>query len=148
MSDILLLSTNDGGEIVCENGIIEMTAGFETAVFLSLHAGNIADNGTQATKKQTWWGNLLEENNPDGKIISQFQNILSGLPATPENLIKAKNAAAADLAWLTATGIADKIEISATIPVQNRIAVEINVFKDGAKLYGTKYEENWKGMAA
>jgi len=146
MSDVLLLSTNDGGDIICENGIIQMTAGFETAVFLSLHAGNLADNGTQATKKYTWWGNLLEENNIDEKIISQFQNILSGLPATPENLIKVKQAANADLAWLISTGIADKIEIIATIPAQNRISVEINIMKDSSKLYGTKYEENWKGI--
>ncbi|MDD5353085.1 MAG: phage GP46 family protein [Candidatus Omnitrophica bacterium] len=148
MSDVLLVSTNDGGDIICENGIIEMTAGFETAVFISLHAGNLKDDGTQATKKYTWWGNLLEDNNPDGKIISRFQNILSGLPATPENLIKAKQAAMQDLEWLTSTGISDKIEISATIPAQNRIAVEINILKDGAKLYGTTFELNWKGMTA
>ncbi len=148
MSDVLLQSTNDGGDIVCENGIIEMTAGFETAVFISLHAGNLSDNGTQATKKYTWWGNLLEENNPDGKIISQFQNILSGLPATPENLIKAKQAAMQDLAWLTTTGISDKIEISATIPAQNKISVEIIILKESTKLYETKYEENWKGMSS
>ncbi|GAG06443.1 unnamed protein product, partial [marine sediment metagenome] len=62
--DILLLSTKDGGDINIESGLIEMTAGFETAVYLSLFGGNIEDDGTEATKSKTWWGNLLETDNP------------------------------------------------------------------------------------
>lgn len=145
--DILIYSTEDGGEINFNSGVIEMTKGFESIVYLLLFGGNIADNGTDATKDKEWWGNKLEQNNPEKRLHSRFQNLIFGLPATPANLKRLKLAAEQDLAILISEKIVDKIDIELTIPLKNRIAGEIILWKDEKKLYETTFEQNWKGQA-
>lgn len=146
--DVLLQSTLDGGEINFTDGIIEMTTGFETMVYLLLFGGNIADDGTTATEKKEWWGNKLEENNSDRKIHSRTQNLIHGLPATPENLLLLEEAARQDLSILISEKIVDKIEMYFSIPSKNRVNMVIIGWKDENKLFETEFEENWKGMAA
>jgi len=144
--DILIYSTEDGGEINFNSGILETTKGFESLVYLLLFGGNISDDGTKATEKKEWWGNKLETNNPERKIHSRFQNLIHGIPATPANLKKLEQAAIQDLSLLTSEKIADKIEIELTIPLKNWVNIEIIIWKDEKKLYETSFEINWKGM--
>lgn len=145
--DVLIYSTEDGGEINFDSGIIEMTSGFESMIYLLLFGGNIGDDGTKATEKKQWWGNLIEQNNPERKINSQFQNLLYGLPATPENLKRLKAAAEQDLSPFITQKIADSIDISLSIPESKRIEIIIILWKNEQKLFETIFEENWKGMA-
>ena len=114
--DVLIYSTPDGGEVNFNDGIIEMTQGFESTVYLLLFGGNIADDGTKATEKLEWWGNKLETNNPERKIHSRFQNMINGLPATPSNLKRLGEAAKQDLSLLTNQKITDTIDIELSIP--------------------------------
>lgn len=146
--DVLLQSTLDGGEINFINGILEMTTGFETMVYLLLFGGNISDDGTIATEKKEWWGNKLEQNNPERKIHSRIQNLIHGLPATPENLLLLEEAARQDLSILITEKIVDNIEMDFSIPSQNRVNMVIIGWKDEQKLFETEFEENWKGMIA
>lgn len=144
--DVLIYSTEDGGEINFNDGVIEMTGGFESIVYLLLFGGNREDDGTKATEKKQWWGNLLESNNPERKLTSRFQNLLFGLPATPANLKRLQAAAEQDLSVLTSEKICDKIDIELYISAKNRIAGEIILWKNEQKLYETKFEENWKAQ--
>ena len=146
--DVLLTSTDDGGEIIETDGIIEATAGFETAAFISLFGGNKNDDGTESTKPQAWWGNLTDPDNPERWMTSRTQNILTGFPATPGNLNKIIEAANLDLAWFKSEKIADTIEISASIPARNKLQLDIIILKDQKKLTELRYEENWLGQSA
>ena len=146
--DILIHSTEDGGEINYDSGILEMTKGFESFIYLLLFGGNIEDDGTNATEKKEWWGNKLETNNPERKLTSRFQNLIHGLPATPANLKRLKSAALQDLSFLTTEKIADTIEIELTIPAKNKLDIEIIIWKDEKKLFETTFEINWKGQAS
>lgn len=145
--DVLLTSTENGGEIAITDGLIQTTDGFETAIYLALFGGNYKDDGTTATKKYQYWGNLLETESQK-KLTSRFQNLLYGIPATPANLLKLKSAALQDLSWLTTEKIADKINIDISIISKNRIECEIEVLKDETKLFETKFEANWRWQAA
>lgn len=145
--DVLIVSTLDGADINVENGIVEMTTGFETAIYLSLLGGNEKDDGTEATKKYEWWGNKLENNNPERKLASRFQNILFGLPITPANLKKLEEAGKQDLQWFVTFKIADTIEFEVNLIDKNRVDVIAKLFKDKQKLSETKYSLNWKGQS-
>ena len=145
--DVLLISTDDGGEIIEEGGLIQGTAGFETAAFLSLFGGNEGDDGTEATKKRSWWGNLTDPDNPERWLVSRTQALITGIPATPGNLIKITEAAGLDLAWFKSEGIADVINISASIPSRNKLVLEIEILKDESKLADLRYEINWLGQS-
>ena len=144
--DVLIKQTADGGEIYFNSGIIETTLGFESMVYLLLFGGNRKDDGTEATKKYEWWGNKLENNNPERKVHSRFQNILYGLPATPENIKKLEDAARQDLEVLKAQKIVDSLDIELTITEPKRVEIEIIGWKDESKLFETIFEANWKGM--
>lgn len=145
--DILIFSTEDGGEINFNSGILEMTSGFESMVYLLLFGGNIGDDGTKATEKKEWWGNKLETNNPERKIHSRFQNLIYGIPATPANLNKLEQAAIQDLSLFKTQKIADKIDIELIVPEKNKVNIEIIIWKDENKLYETSFEVNWKGQS-
>ena len=142
--DLLITSTNDGGEIEIKDNLFTMTNSFETASYISLFGGNIKDNGTESTKNQSWWGNQLT-NNKSEKIISRTMAIIKGLPATPSNLRKIEQAVLDDLNWFKDDGICDTIEIKSKIPKKNWLELEIKMLKDGNNIANFKFIENWKG---
>src|SRR5512138_608105 len=128
--DLLLSNTPDGGDIFLDsNDCFIGDTGFETAIYLSLFGGNYDDNGTESTKNKSWWGNILEENNPERKLISRFQNLSRSIPLTPGNLLKLKDAIKEDLQWFIDDGVIDKLEINMIIPSKNRLNTEIKGMK-------------------
>ena len=139
--DIFLFQTNDDGNINVEGGIVEMNGGLETAAYLSLFGGNFDDSGDQDSKSQ-WWGNYIEDEK-NRKYRSRTQNLLKSLPATSSNLRRIEEAAKLDLEWLTETGTATSIEITATVPKLNAINIEININAIGEETT-INFLENWK----
>jgi hypothetical protein len=142
--DALLFSTEDGGEIeLDENNFITNDKGFETSIYLTLFGGNKKDDGAPSKKKFAYWGNLLDKNNPERRLISRTQNILEGLPATAENLLKVKEAIKLDMKWYFEESIIDNLEITTTIPVKNKIYIELKGMKNKDTIFNLKYQKNW-----
>lgn len=138
--DILLYQTVDDGEINVENGVIEMTGGLETAVYLSLWGGNEDCNGLE-TCPFSWWGNF-DEQDRSKKQISETQYLLRSLPAISNNLQRIEEAAGRDLKWLLDEKIVSSIVIAVSIPALNQIKIIINI--DGNIF---EFVENWKATA-
>jgi len=142
--DLLLKNTLDGGDIeLTDDDLFVSDQGFDTAIYLSLFGGNELDNGSDSTKPKTWWGNLTETDNPERKIISHTQFIITGLPATPANLNKLKEAIKADLQWMVNELIIDTLNITVTIATKSRVNIIIEGIKNKKKIFGTKFEQNW-----
>jgi phage gp46-like protein len=142
--DLLLVSTPDGGDLQFANDCCFINdTGFDTAIYLSLFGGNLGDAGTESTKDKTWWGNLLEINNPERQLISRFQNLSRGLPLVPNNILKLKEAIKLDLTWFIDEGIIDKLEINMSIPAKNRLYTEIVGLKSGKELFKSSFYQNW-----
>lgn len=127
------------------NGVITMTAGFETATILSLFGGNYEDDGTPDNRK-TYWGNLLETE-PARKYVSRTQFILQSLPLTSENLVLLDEAAAFDLQWFLDLEIANSVEIESSIPAVNRVTIGVEITALGFETQFT-FTENWKAAEA
>jgi len=144
MTDIWLFNTTDGGEINHVNGEPELTGGFETMIYLCLFGGNLDDDGTEATKKYTWWGNI-DEQDPDKIYVSRTQDILRGIPLITGNLPIIKAAVLEDLKVFSDAGIANKIEVTVSIPALNTLKIEGSIEADGLE---TQFEftENWVDM--
>lgn len=141
--DVLLRHTIDGGEISVSAGLMQMTGGFETAVYLSLFGGNEDDDGRPDNPK-TWWGNL-GVSDPAERYVSRFQNLLSALPAIPANLRRLEEAAKADLQWLLDIKAASTVEVTATMPGLNRVDIDVGIYAEGEEI-NFNYSENWKAM--
>lgn len=140
--DVLLFNTADGGEINFVNGQPEMTAGFETAIFLSLFGGNFEDDGLAGNKK-TFWGNLAE-NNISRKYISRFQNLMRGIPLTSGNLRRLEQAALADLEWFKTEKMAGEILVTGSVPARNRLKMIIDVNSPQGESAHVEYLLNWQ----
>lgn len=126
MTDPLLVHTNDGGEISYVNGILEMSAGLETAFYLSILGGNERDSGIEKDDPLQYWANLNETKEVN-KFRSRTQNILLSLPATTSNLLILQDGVKQDLAWFVSEGVADDVDALVTMTGLNRVQIASNI---------------------
>lgn len=142
MADVLLYHTDDGGEVNIDSGDdIELTDRLDTAVYLSLFGGNEDDDGSEATSRLGWWGNI-GENNPDRRLVSRLQALLRKLAVTSGNLRLVSEAAEADLAWLVTTGVVSEVRVVVSLPQPKRlgILIELDIGQDTTQL---RYSTAW-----
>lgn len=121
MTDVLLFQTLDDGDVEINGGIMQLTDGLETAVYLSLFGGNEADDGLP-DNPFGWWGNEGEDE--DARMVSRLQNLMDSLPASAANLKRLNDAAVADLEWL---GSGYDVTVSASIPRINAVALTVTI---------------------
>ena len=124
MSDVLIYES-DGGEILENDLNITMTkSGIESAVYLSLFAGNRGDSGLVDDKNQ-WWGNYADSNR---EYRSELQTIAFGLPIISNSLRKIETASKRDLQWLIDTANVKKVLIDATRDQEeDRVKLKISI---------------------
>lgn len=139
--DVKLFQTIDDGEINVVNGVIDMSGGLDTAVYLSLWGGNEDCNG-QTACPFTWWGNF-DETDKAKKQISETQYLLQSIPAITANLSRVEQAAGRDLKWLLENKIASSVVIAVSIPALNRIKIIVNIEANGMES-SFEFVENWK----
>jgi phage gp46-like protein len=141
--DVVLYQTLEGGDISIADGVVEMSGGLETAVYLSLFGGNERDAGN-AESRAAWWGNLNEV--PERQYRSETQNLLQSLPVTSYNLRRIEDAARRDLEWMREVGAASAISVSASVPGLNRVrlVIDIGAIDLEAESSVIEYEETWR----
>lgn len=144
MSDVLLRQTNDGGEIVFVDGVVEQTDGFEVAAYLSLFGGNEDDDGRPGSSLG-YWGNLLE-GEERFKLVSRTQHLLRSIPLTTANISRLRQAAIADLAWFLTTNIASTVDVAVQVTGLNRVQFTIDIFAEGEQKRFT-FTGNWEASA-
>jgi phage gp46-like protein len=137
--DVLLFQTTDGGDVIIENGMMEMTGSFETALYLSLYGGNEDDDGTPTNN---WWGNI-DETEPSKEYHSNTQHIIDGLPASSANLRRLEDAMLVDLAWFEDEGIANEITSSARISTLHHVDLSATITAEGVET-SFQFTDNWK----
>ena len=142
--DVLLFQTNDDGNIIVENGIVEMSGGLEVMAYLSLFGGNEDDDGRD-DNPFSFWGNI-DEIDPARQYRSETQNLLQALPATTGNLRRIEDAVNRDLAWFIEKKIASSVSVNVTIPGINRIKITIDIEAQGEES-SFEFVENWKVAA-
>ena len=142
--DILLYQTADDGEINVSNGVVEMSGGLQTAVYLSLFGGNEDDDGLESNARN-WWGNF-DETETSRRYRSETQNLLQSIPLTSGNLLKVRDAVRRDLNWLLEEQVASSIGITVSIPGLNKIAIAVDISAVGAE---SRFEfiENWNARS-
>lgn len=138
--DVLLYQTVDDGEINVVNGLIEMSGGLQTSVYLSLFGGNEDDDGLPNNSK-TWWGNLSETESSK-KYVSETQYLSQSLPLTSGNLLRIKDAVKRDLSWLTDLGVASEIIVNISILGVNTVKFAIEVNQETFE-----FTENWRSLS-
>lgn len=140
--DVLLVQTDDGGDLSLRPGRVEMTTGFHTMAYLCLAGGNEDDDGRPGNKK-SWWGNLLLD--PDSQLRSETQYLLGGLPATSGNLRRLETAANRDFAVFRRANIADTVDVSAELIGRGTVEFNVSISANGEESRFS-FVENWRGV--
>jgi len=131
--DVLLYQTANDGDIVAENGVIELTGDLRTAVYVSLFGGQV-----------DWWGDI-STTDPDFKNTSETNELLDSIAAIPANLLRIEDAAKRDLEWLKSKKIASSVQVSASMPGINAVRLQINISASGDES-SFEFTENWKAF--
>lgn len=142
--DVLLFQTLDDGEINVENGLFQMTGGFETMIYLCLFGGNIDDDGSDAANAQQYWGNLIEPDS-DNHCRSETQSLLESTVPSISNLLSIEDAAERDLAIFKSAGIADTVQAVASLPAINTLQLSVVISANGQQQQ-FNFTENWKAV--
>lgn len=114
--DVLLYQTPDGGNINVEDGIVQMTQGLETAVYLSLFSPD------------DWYGNDTTDNESE-KLHSETELIISKKPQTSKNYQLLVQAIESDLKWLTES-LANNVTASVSSDTLNRVNIDVTIEQD------------------
>jgi hypothetical protein len=121
--DVLLICTEEGFDMVIEDGIVETTEGPETMGKLSLVGGNQDDDGSEATEKKQWWGNEGEPK--ERKLRSRFHSLLNGTPMTSATVKDLGGAAMEQLeADFIDGGYAEAVGADVSLSTPKRVDVE------------------------
>ncbi len=143
--DVVLFQTVDDGEIEVVNGLVTMSGGLQTAVYISLFGGNSDDDGRKSNPLQ-WWGNRIEPL-VENQQRSETQHALQTVIPIPVNLRKIEQAATRDLAWMKTVGAATEVSVIATLPALNQIKIDVAVNIEGV-VSSFEFIENWMVDAA
>lgn len=139
--DVRLYQILDDGDIVIEDGIVEMNGGLGTAAYLSLFGGNEDDNG-RPENSFTWWGNFIELDSSK-HYVSELQHLMQTLPLITGNLRRIEDAALRDLKWFLTERIASSVQVEASIPDVNRVDITVRIEAEGQESV-FQFTENWK----
>lgn len=126
--DILFFDDGIGGEINIENGIIEMTGGFETAFFLAVFGGDLP-----------FWGNdvILDDETP---LVSTFPDVIKKNVVSDNVRKDGEKAIEKDLAFLVDQKIADSVKVFGSILTVHSIKWDIQITKPSGD---SKFQINW-----
>lgn len=139
--DVVLYNTADGGEIVCEGGIVALDPGIESAVYNSLFGGNEDDTGDDDGEPNQWWGNVIETD--ENKLLrSRTQHLLRSMPATSGNLRLVEDAVAQDLEWMVKTELASFVGAFASMPALNKVQIDVKIIVNGVE-YNPTFTRPW-----
>ena len=131
--DVAFVLTQDGGQIFYTGGQPFMdVGGLENAVTISLFTG------------LGWWGNALEENEPDKQIGSDFEDRTINKAITVAYLRDIEDAARDALQWMISQKIAKAVKAVATWPDLNRVDLEILITKPDGDTVPIRYALNWE----
>lgn len=129
--DVRLKISEDGGVITVWGGQPDMDQGFETAVNMSL----FTESG--------WWGNSLAS--PGEELGSAFIDALRQ-PLTNQARLDIIESTKTALKWLTSSGIALYVSVSATIPATGEMALYIEIKEPEKAPHVFRYNINWQAQ--
>ena len=115
--DVLLFQTLDDGDLSITDGIVKMTGGLETAVYLSLFS-----------PEDTYLNESA--NTPDERLSSRTDAFIANKPQSSKNYQLLTQAVEADLKWLTKNNIVKSVGVAVSSDGLNRVMIGVVIEQD------------------
>lgn len=130
MSDVLIVQTNDGGEIKFEqSGDVTLTDDLRSSVYISMFGGG------------DWWADI-DEPDSNNHLTGEAGQFIKRNSPNSTNLERLQDSAMRDLQWLLNIRAASRIAVTATLRNINRLTLIVDLEYDGRQAE-LKYSLNW-----
>jgi phage gp46-like protein len=140
--DVLLDLTEDGPELLIQDGDLAIDRGLSSAVLLSIFVDRRATADDLIPPEEDPRGWPLEP--ADDRWGSKFW-LLERAKATTENLALARASALEALAWLVEDEIAESVDVRVELAERERLYVEIDVVRGKARRWPQVWESVKRG---
>lgn len=131
--DIRLIENSNGGDMVFENGDIQLISEVYQQPYLSHFGGNkemsTGDIVENEGSNNDWWGNSLLTEQPNCQLNSSFEKALAETPLSSSGRITLERIASEDLEYLS--GFAES-QSSVVITNVDKIKLTDNIAKENS----------------
>ena len=134
MSDLKLIETGSGGDIIFNGTDVEIIDGFENMPYLGMYGGNVKENTKEffeGEQRFDFWGNsLFMLKNEKIQFNSDLERLLLNVALTSSSRIEIEETIKSDLSFMNE--FAD-LEISVSILTVDRLQIYIKITQPDIK---------------
>lgn len=129
--DPKLFDSNDGGDLLIQGGQPVMDQGLQNSAYLSHFL------------ESDWWGWSSDPANPEIVDCGNLLRLMKRAVLTPALLNDIEAAAKKDLAWMKDNGVADKVEVTASIVALGFVGIEETITEPTGNVTTVRWRLNW-----
>jgi len=143
MSDLKLIETFDGGDLVLNGNDLQVIDGFQNMIYLALFGGNIEQSTKEFDEDEErfdyWANDLLMLDSPDIQYNSETEKTLNEVTLNSRGRLLIEQSVKKDLEFMQDFG---NIEVNVSIIQSDRVKINV-IIKEPNELNSNEFNYIW-----
>ena len=143
MSDLKLIETFDGGDLVLNGNDLQVIDGFQNMIYLALFGGNIEQSTKQYNENEErfdyWANSLLMLDSPDIQYNSETERTLNEVALNSRGRLLIEQSVKKDLEFMQDFG---NIDVNVSIVQNDRVKINV-IIKEPNELNSNEFNYIW-----
>ena len=143
MSDLKLIETFDGGDLVLNGNDLQVIDGFQNMIYLALFGGNIEQSTKEFDEDEErfdyWANDLLMLDSPDIQYNSETERTLNEVTLNSRGRLLIEQSVKKDLEFMQDFG---NIEVNVSIVQNDRVKINV-IIKEPNELNSNEFNYIW-----
>jgi len=143
MSDLKLIETFDGGDLVLNGNDLQVIDGFQNMIYLALFGGNVEQSTKQYNENEErfdfWANSLLMLDSPDIQYNSETERTLNEVSLNSRGRLLIEQSVKKDLEFMQDFG---NIEVNVSIVQNDRVKINV-IIKEPNELNSNEFNYIW-----
>ena len=143
MSDLKLIETFDGGDLVLNGNDLQVIDGFQNMIYLALFGGNIEQSTKEFDEDEErfdyWANDLLMLDSPDIQYNSETEKTLNEVALNSRGRLLIEQSVKKDLEFMQDFG---NIEVNVSIIQSDRVKINV-IIKEPNELNSNEFNYIW-----
>ena len=143
MSDLKLIETFDGGDLVLNGNDLQVIDGFQNMIYLALFGGNIKQSTKQYNENEErfdyWANSLLMLDSPDIQYNSETERTLNEVALNSRGRLLIEQSVKKDLEFMQDFG---NIDVNVSIVQNDRVKINV-IIKEPNELNSNEFNYIW-----
>jgi len=143
MSDLKLIETFDGGDLVLNGNDLQVIDGFQNMIYLALFGGNVKQSTKEFDEDEErfdyWANDLLMLDSPDIQYNSETERTLNEVTLNSRGRLLVEQSVKKDLEFMQDFG---NVEVNVSIVQNNRVQINV-IIKEPNELNSNEFNYIW-----